>query len=688
MRRSIGVALQEAALDPLMTGRELIRLQATLHGLIGGEAERRGDALIERVGLTRAADRRVGTYSGGMRRRLDLASALVHEPQGPVPRRADHRPRPGEPQGDLGGGRGAQRPRARPSSSPRSTWRRPTSSPTGSGSSAAGGSSPRARPASLKAEVGKPHLELGLARRRRRARQGASRRASAGSCPSATASSWSSSAAAPPTSPRSSGRSTRPGSWSSRSIWSSRRSTTSSSRRRASTSRGTTSRRRHRPGALSRASSSRTRGWSRRSARARSSRPSAARSSPRRSSSSRPCCSRSRRAAPAAPSTSPASRRSTTSSASCSPGRWSSRRLLAGNVGGIALAVDLEMGFTDRLLAAPISRFSIVAGRLAGSAALGAAAALWFIAIGLIFGASFELGVPGMLLMILFSSLAATVLRRPQRLDRALHRAGVGRPGPVPADLRRPLPLQRLLPGQPAARARGLGRRVQPALVRRRGHPRAGDRLVDRRDGAEGVRRDRARRRDLDRPQRDRAAAQAAGRLMGLAADLATVRALIRRAMNEILRVPGAAIPGVLAPTIFFCGLTAVFGNLTHLPGFETDSYQSFILPISMLQGAGFTGAATGVNLARDIEQGWFDRLLASPAPRPALLAGHGAVGEPAGADPVDRPAGRRLFDRRPLAGPRRPADRAHLRDGHRRRSPPAGASPSPCTTRRRARRR
>ena len=81
VRRSIGVALQEAALDPLMTGNELIRLQATLHGLIGAEAERRCAALIERVGLAGAADRRVGTYSGGMRRRLDLASALVHEPQ-------------------------------------------------------------------------------------------------------------------------------------------------------------------------------------------------------------------------------------------------------------------------------------------------------------------------------------------------------------------------------------------------------------------------------------------------------------------------------------------------------------------------------------------------------------------------------------------------------------------------------
>jgi ABC-2 type transport system permease protein len=100
------------------------------------------------------------------------------------------------------------------------------------------------------------------------------------------------------------------------------------------------------------------------------------------------------------------------------------------------------------------------------------------------------------------------------------------------------------------------------------------------------------------------------------------IAALVRRAANELLRVPGAAIPGVLAPTIFFLGLTSVFGHLTLLPGFTTSSYQSFLIPVSLMQGAGFTGAATGVNLARDIEQGWFDRLLVSPAPRPVLLAG------------------------------------------------------------------
>jgi ABC-2 type transport system ATP-binding protein len=80
VRRSIGVALQDAAIDPLMTGRELIRLQAVLHGINRAEADRRGDVLLARVGLTGAADRRVGTYSGGMRRRLDLALSLVHEP--------------------------------------------------------------------------------------------------------------------------------------------------------------------------------------------------------------------------------------------------------------------------------------------------------------------------------------------------------------------------------------------------------------------------------------------------------------------------------------------------------------------------------------------------------------------------------------------------------------------------------
>ena len=106
------------------------------------------------------------------------------------------------------------------------------------------------------------------------------------------------------------------------------------------------------------------------------------------------------------------------------------------------------------------------------------------------------------------------------------------------------------------------------------------------------------------------------------AQNLRVILALSRRALNEILRVPGASIPGVLAPTIFMIGISGVFGEAARLPGFEAADFRTFIVPVGMLQGAGFTGAATGVNLARDIERGWFDRLLTGPAPRTVLLAG------------------------------------------------------------------
>jgi ABC-2 type transport system permease protein len=112
------------------------------------------------------------------------------------------------------------------------------------------------------------------------------------------------------------------------------------------------------------------------------------------------------------------------------------------------------------------------------------------------------------------------------------------------------------------------------------------------------------------------------GRGQALTQSLRVVRALSRRALNEILHVPGAAIPGILAPTIFLIGLSGAFGKAAQLPGFGADDFRTFIVPVSILQGAGFTGAATGVNLARDIEQGWFDRLLVCPAPRVTLLAG------------------------------------------------------------------
>ncbi len=80
VRRHIGAALQEAALDAFLTGREHMDLQGGLSGLARAERIARGTALLERVGLTDAADRKVGGYSGGMKRRLDLALALMHGP--------------------------------------------------------------------------------------------------------------------------------------------------------------------------------------------------------------------------------------------------------------------------------------------------------------------------------------------------------------------------------------------------------------------------------------------------------------------------------------------------------------------------------------------------------------------------------------------------------------------------------
>jgi ABC-type multidrug transport system permease subunit len=97
---------------------------------------------------------------------------------------------------------------------------------------------------------------------------------------------------------------------------------------------------------------------------------------------------------------------------------------------------------------------------------------------------------------------------------------------------------------------------------------------------------------------------------------------LWRRSLNEVLRVRGALLPATVAPLVFMLGISGQFQRLVGLDGFPTDSYLSWIVPLSCLQGAGFAGAATGSNLARDIEQGWFDRLLVAPVPRPLLVIG------------------------------------------------------------------
>lgn len=98
--------------------------------------------------------------------------------------------------------------------------------------------------------------------------------------------------------------------------------------------------------------------------------------------------------------------------------------------------------------------------------------------------------------------------------------------------------------------------------------------------------------------------------------------ALWERALMEISRVRGGLFPATIAPMIFLFGTAGQFDRLSGLSGFPADNYLSWILPLSCMQAAGFAGGAVGANLARDIEQGWFDRLLTSPAPRPILLVG------------------------------------------------------------------
>ena len=109
---------------------------------------------------------------------------------------------------------------------------------------------------------------------------------------------------------------------------------------------------------------------------------------------------------------------------------------------------------------------------------------------------------------------------------------------------------------------------------------------------------------------------------MSRGAALPVAAVLWRRSLNEVLRVRGALLPATVAPLVFMLGVSGQFGRLTGLDGFPTDSYLSWIVPLSCLQGAGFAGAAAGSNLARDIEQGWFDRLLVAPVPRPLLVIG------------------------------------------------------------------
>ena len=412
VRRAIGVALQEAALDPLMTGRELIRLQATLHGLPRRSGEERAEALLDRVGLERAADRRVGNYSGGMRRRLDLASALVHEPEvlfldepttglDPVSRKAIWEE--------------VSKLNADGTTVFLTTQYLEEADQLANrvGIIDSGRIVAEDTPGSLKAEIGRPHLEVGLADG---SADEAERILAAYGKPM----------------PRKDGKvlveiaggasdvakvvrgldeagivvesldlkqPTLDDVFVAKTGYHLEGDDEPDTGRARGDRRGPAARVIDRflinlrvIGALGKRSIRQT-------------------------------FRRPQLMAPIIifPTLLLAIQTGGAARAVDLPGfpevdgfldfmlagAMIQSTLLAGNSGGIALAVDIEMGFTDRLLAAPISRFAMVLGRLAGTAVLGAAAAVWFIALGLIFGATISEGVLGAIAIVILVSLTS-----------------------------------------------------------------------------------------------------------------------------------------------------------------------------------------------------------------------------------------------------------------------------------------
>ena len=290
--------------------------------------------------------------------------------------------------------------------------------------------------------------------------------------------------------------------------------------------------------------------------------------------------------------------------------------LLAGLTSGAAMAGDIEFGFFDRLLTAPVRRTSLVLGRQAGTLVLSVLQSTFFLTVAFVFGARYPGGILAVLGAIGLAAItavglggiaAALALRTGslalmQSVFPFVFVLLFTAPAFFPRELLTPT-------------LRDVGH-LQPAHLHRRGGARDAHRHGHRRPAHRPDRGGRARR------GHDRARHLRPPRAAEDAVNASVALVLWRRSLNEVLRVRGALLPATIAPVVFLLGMSGQFGRLTGLEGFPTDSYMSWIVPLSCLQGAGFAGAATGSNLARDIEQGWFDRLLVSPVPRPMLLIG------------------------------------------------------------------
>jgi len=103
---------------------------------------------------------------------------------------------------------------------------------------------------------------------------------------------------------------------------------------------------------------------------------------------------------------------------------------------------------------------------------------------------------------------------------------------------------------------------------------------------------------------------------------VAVVKALTHRGVLGVARVPVSLVPVVIMPIIFTVAFSGAFGALTDLPGFPTNNILNWMAPFAVLQGASFAGLGASFSTGRDLENGFYDRLLLAPAPRFAIVAG------------------------------------------------------------------
>lgn len=103
---------------------------------------------------------------------------------------------------------------------------------------------------------------------------------------------------------------------------------------------------------------------------------------------------------------------------------------------------------------------------------------------------------------------------------------------------------------------------------------------------------------------------------------IAVARGVAGRSLLLIPRLPSTFIPSLVMPVFFTIVFAGGFSGVTKMPGFPAKEAIDWFLPMSALMGAGFAGITTGMGVARDLEIGFYDRLLVSPAPRWSLIAG------------------------------------------------------------------